>query len=461
MRHSILAVLLLLLGLPALAVTDREMEEAKTITAITYLRYANDLSGYLDDHHPKTMAELEAILKPKEKENLKTFTAVKTPTDYASWDKEKLVGYWAGTFYSSPGLLAKGKIGKSRTRSRLNAMKVSAPQQAKAESPKPQAETPQQTAETQQPRTESPDTQGETRQPQTEPTNPQAPTEQPQTESSQPQVDPLIEQANADAGLEEEERPRKNNSTWIYIVILALLVGVVVWLVVYASKTMRREDQRRRQEEVENGTAAVSDNIAERTANAAMREKYSESLNQKNTELRQAQKEVADLHAEIEELRVLNARQAEEITRLRNGLAAMAGTAPQPSNPGTQAADRQPQASSPRPQAERPASRTIYLGRVNQRGLFVRADKTPHPDLSVYSLQTEDGYTGTFRVIENADIDRRLLDNPEEWLSGGCTGLNALASTPDGELINTESGGTAIFEGGAWKVIRKARISFS
>lgn len=466
MRHFILLAILTLLGLQSFAVTDREMEEAKTITAITYLRYANDASGYLDEHHPKTMAELQSILRSKEKENLKTFTAVRTPSDYASWDKAKLIDYWAGTFYSSPGLIAKGKIGKSRTRSRLNAMKVGTTPQTPAAPAQP-AQTPEtskQNPEQTQPKTPAeatPAADNASAVAQADQNAPAAPESQPAPEETISEE--IVQQANADSGRDEEEQPRKNNSTWIYILILAILVGVVVWLVVYASKTMKREDSERKREETENGTAPVSDNIAERAANAAMREKYSESLNQKNNELRQAQREISELRAEIERLRDTNSRQSDEISRLRSGLAAMAGPAtaapvhPQGGNHAAAApSPDDPEHSVPRT----PRLRTIYLGRVNPRGLFVRADKTPNPDLSVYRLETEDGYSGTFRVIENHVADTRLLQNPGEWLAGGCTGLDALASRPDATMITTESGGTAIFEGGAWKVIRKARISF-
>lgn len=438
MNRFLLFSILTTLSLTAFAVTDKEMEEAKTITAITYLRYANDGSGYLDGQHPKTMAELQSILKKQEKENLKAFNAVRVPSDYPSWDKEKLIAYWAGTFYSSPGLLEKGKVGKSRTRSRLTAMTLSSP--AKAD----QAEKAEEPAQAQEAVPAEP-LPAETE------SAAAAAMVAAATEEFEAQTDSVILMANADAGTAEDQ-PAKSNPTWIYILILTVLVGVVVWLVVYASRTMNRDSQQKHREEIENGTAPMSGNVAERAANAAMREKYSESLNQKNTELRQALKEVTALRAEVETLRQANSGLEAEITRLRNGLAAMAGaTAPQPSTP---------QATDPVPTPARPQPRIIYLGRVNPRGLFVRADKAPHPELSVYRLDTEDGYTGTFRVIENHSADSRLLSNPAEWLAGGCTGLDALQDDPDATLIDTLSGGTAIFEGGAWKVIRKARISF-
>ena len=94
-KSIFLSGLALLACIPAYAVTDKEMEEARTITAKAYLRYANDGSGYLDDITVTSMSELNAKLKQKEKENIKAFNSVKVPSDYASWDKEKLVEFWA------------------------------------------------------------------------------------------------------------------------------------------------------------------------------------------------------------------------------------------------------------------------------------------------------------------------------------------------------------------------------
>lgn len=101
-KKIIASVIIAFCAIPALAVTEKEMEEAKAITAQAYLRYANDGSGYLDDFRATSMAQLESKLKAKEKENLKAFRSVKIPGDYASWDKAKLLEFWGVTFFTSP-----------------------------------------------------------------------------------------------------------------------------------------------------------------------------------------------------------------------------------------------------------------------------------------------------------------------------------------------------------------------
>lgn len=126
-KRIIASVVLAVFAIPVFAVTDKEMEEARTITAQAYLRYANDGSGYLDDFKATTMSQLESKLKAKEKENIKAFKSVKVPSDYASWDKAKLVEFWGVTFFTSPNLAEKGKVARSRVKQRINAMTVAAP----------------------------------------------------------------------------------------------------------------------------------------------------------------------------------------------------------------------------------------------------------------------------------------------------------------------------------------------
>ena len=126
-KKFITFLIMAIVATPLFAVTDKEMEEAKTIAAQLYLRYANDGSGYLDDVKATTMSQLESKLKAKEKENLEAFKSVKIPADYASWDKARLVEFWSVTFFASPNLSAKGKVGRNRVKSRISAMNIAAP----------------------------------------------------------------------------------------------------------------------------------------------------------------------------------------------------------------------------------------------------------------------------------------------------------------------------------------------
>ena len=110
-------------------------------------------------------------------------------------------------------------------------------------------------------------------------------------------------------------------------------------------------------------------------------------------------------------------------------------------------------------QEEADEPREIYLGRVNPKGLFVRADRRPVADKTVFVLTTTDGYTGSYRVLQMTEVIERCLENPDHYLAGGCTAPDLLA-TEDAACIRTIQSGTAIFENGCWRMIRKTKIVY-
>lgn len=458
---------------PAFAVTEKEMEEARTIAAQVYLRYANDGSGYLDETHPKTMAELERVLKAKEKENLKAFKAIAVPKDYASWDKAKLVEYWGETAFSTKGLLEKGKIGKSRAKKRLNAMTVSAPVAA---------------SDTKQPAAPAESGKDKEAVPATQPLA-AADSTSGQPASDIPATDSIGAEAAAGAANDDsadEEIPKAKDNTWIYVVVLIILVGVVVALVVFASNVMKkngaeaRANRRHDEDDVPQGPDAE-----------AMREKFAASLNAKNNEIHSLNKKVEELlsqnqtlKANLEALTTETASLRSRLTEATRKLAAMSGTATA-ATPGqpTAAASGQPAVAAPgqpaaavvtpsatftqpqrRPQPK-PAQpqggslRTIFLGKANAKGIFVRADRTLNAGNSIYRLDTTDGFAGTFRVVNDPTVWETALLSPRESLAGACVCADFDDTTGKERIVN-DSSGTAIFESGCWKVIRKAKIHY-
>lgn len=101
----------------------------------------------------------------------------------------------------------------------------------------------------------------------------------------------------------------------------------------------------------------------------------------------------------------------------------------------------------------------IYLGRANARGIFVRADRRINAGNTIYRLDTNDGLVGTFHVVDEPEVVDVALSNPAEYLGNGCTGED-LGDTAGVTRIVTESAGTAIFENGYWKILRKTRIRY-
>lgn len=423
------------LALPAMAVTDKEMDEARAIAAKAYLRYANDGSGYLDDVKAKSMSELTGKLKDKEKENLKAFNRVKVPADYASWDKAKLVEYWGTTFFTSPELSEKGKTARLRVRKQINAMSVSAPA--------PEAAAPAPVA---------------------------APEAQPVAADTAalPSADGVVAEeqdilADQKAIMEDADEsaatPREESHTWVYVLVLAILIGVVIWLVVFAAKLMKKQP-----DGTPESMAADNEELRDKARKAISRK--NEELEAMRVRMEEAERNEAELSRKLEALKAENRQLLEqsESLRLENARLkgeARAAQATQAARAAAQSRAPQPQAA-PAPQPHRetaPILKVLYLGRVNSRGIFVRADRRVSPGNTVYRLDTNDGLVGTFRVVDVPEVVDTALANPEQYLRGGCDAED-FTEAAGAENIITENAGTAIFENGYWKVLRKSDIRF-
>lgn len=439
-RHIIkvikaIAVLALLVctSSPASAVTDKEMEEARTYTAKSYLRFVNNGSGYLDDINVKTMTELNSKLKAKEKENIEAFNAVKTPTDYASWDKKRLVEYWAATFFTSPGLDPNGKAARSRVRKYIEGMTITADAPKQEETP---AATPTETPATPEESAVAEDGQI-------------APADVTPGE----ETDILADQKEIEKAAEEsrDTTPREQNRTWVYVLVLAILVGIVIWLVIYAANLMKRQPDPDERDRRKGGSGDAN-------AESELREQTRKAIAAKNQELQQLQERLeasesrADkLAAELERVKTDRGRLEEELRSLREetSRAAKPSSIPAATTKITPPVQNEKQG----------ILKTIYLGRVNRRGIFVRADRRITDGNTIFRLDTEDGMVGTFHVVDEPEVVDLALSDPTEYLSQGCTGED-FEDTAGVTRIVTKSAGTAIFENGYWKVLRKTRIQY-
>lgn len=440
--RNIVAGMLLLSPVFVFAVTQKEMEQARVIAAKTYIRYANNGSGYLDELNPKTLEELQSVLKPKEKENIKAFLAIPVPNDYKDWDKQKLVDYWANAFQDN-SLDEKGRGGRVRARALLNKMEIAAPSEAKAEEPSPEAAAP--TAPADSPVAETPSDQ-----------------EALAIAGADAGVNPeeaavadenAIENQIAEDNL-EEAAPEEYNYTWVYVMILSILVAIVIALIVYAAKVMKTSE--------EDKTKGGKNNPRESQDHEETKEKYETAIADKDFEiamlkkkLETANKQSEDLRSRLENLTAELARVKEMKESPRKEMTAetIQGLSKQPLADQMAAISPAPE---PKPQT---SLRTIYLGRANAKNIFVRADRNLNPGHSVFVLDTTDGFSGTFRVAVSEEAWHLALSNPEEYLMNACTGHN-LEDTNGVSRIITEDSGTAIFEGGCWRVIRKAKIRY-
>lgn len=470
MKHLIrILALIILFGSPlaSLAVTQKEMDRARALAAKAYLRYANDGSGYLDEINPTSMADLEKRLKAKEKENIKAFRSIPVPSGYESWNKEKLVEYWSVKAFASKGLVEKGRQGKARARKYIGAMSVTPPSAPKEESKK------------EEPKKEEPKKEDASKGAAAE-TAPAA------TVVARPDSVGTASPADASAGADESEPQlqKVNDNTWIYIVILCVLVAVVVALVVFASNVMKKSESAasRNVSPRQGGSPEGMPVAADDSDVREMRERFAASIQSKNNEISVLSKKVETLNAtnatlkgnlesltaEVATLRTRLAETAEREETARKALQAAQAAPVHPAAPAaaTQAPTPAPAATEPRQggaeqqprQAQQPL-RTIYLGRANAKGIFVRADRSLNVGNSVFRLDTADGFAGTFRVASDPTVWEMALLTPTESLAYACTGAD-LDNTAGMSRIVNDSAGTAIFEGGCWKVIRKAKIHY-
>lgn len=385
LTFSLLAVIFCMTS--AFAVTRDEMEQARATTALWYLRYVNDGSDYLEKLSPKTVAELQTKLRAKEKENIKIFLTVEVPSDYPSWDKDKLVEYWSKTIFSNPKFPEKAQAAKRRIKSKLQAMQIAAPTQTPTE-------------QTQVPETPSADT-----------AQTQIVTETTDDIQTTVQDSATTTEATVDEEFADEENKSGSSMTWLYIAILVVLVGVVIWLVVYATNSMKKTT-------ASNGTAP--DKAA---------------LNKYISELEKKDKEIAELKEKLQAMSI----------RLRSAEAKAA-----PKQPTAQYTNRKISPQNPR---------TIYLAQANTQGLFVRADAEYNMGNSIFKLVTTDGVSGSFSVIEDSNVYELALMMPVDFLINACVGKN-LQIAQGMKTIVTDNAGTAIFENGKWRVIRKAEIHY-
>lgn len=456
LRLLTVAVILTAIPATALAVSKNEMDQARVETAKLYLRFANNMAGYLDEVNPASLDELQRALKnDKDKENLKVFLKASVDPNYSGWNKDQMVAYWSGEFLNANKSTLKEDVAgnqlyRAKVKGAVQKMKV-AEAAPEPEAPKPEEATPA---------------------PEAQPEQTQVTPEQ--IGQSELAVEEDIAKANEEAAAEqaaedeakdvEEDVAKSGSNTWVYIMVLCILVAVVIGLVMFASRTMKakqdprsaRERERERRAEERQRTVADDDS----------RQRYAEVITEKNDEIRMLSRKVNELNDRMAMLKADNERLKIELDEARRAVreaAAASAVAPTVISP-VETAERRDHYDAaaeraygePRQDAE---DKVIYLGRVNSRGIFVRADRNMRPGLSIYRLSTSNGLSGTFSVVRDPSVVNTAFEDPGKWLVGGCVSKDIFNTDRATEII-TETPGTAVFEDGAWRVIRKAQIRY-
>ncbi len=470
----------------AQAVTPGELEKARTIAAIVYLRNANPTSDYLDNVKASSRSELTSKLKDKEKENLRKFNAA-LPSSAGSeeWGKKELVEYAKKAVVAPKGYSSTGYASKM-VETKVNQLTIAPPKPQE-----PETETTAEQQQTETPGPSAPDTVGVSANI-PDPFTTQASDEIAAQDSALKAAQDTLEKAQA----ELERNQQEGSSSMFYIVILCVLVVLVIALVIYAARYFNRqnaakeeEEERERREirrETRRETRVESrerrEESNDRAENVRSREtevvspyapKSSREEDERDEAIASLKTENAELRKVIEEYRYqLDYMKAEQEKaaasaprhtlgdRFQNNESTTlndryASEPRQPIVADTEYGRQRPETDS-RTTGKRPT--VIYLGRANAEGMFVRAERNLNPQHSLFRLVTTDNLTGVFTVAENEDVEERILGNPEFLLAMSCEVENP--DTYGKEAVATEDPGTAIFKKGRWHVLRPARVKF-
>lgn len=442
--------LLAFCGLQTLAVTDTEMDQARAIAGKFYVRYINDGAGYLDGYTPGSMAELEnKLTNNTDKENLAKFKAAAYPSDYSAWDKSQLAEYWSTTFFkeNASGLNAKAAengVCKKQIRKAVESMKVSAPVKQEMQAEPVMTDTMSRTPE-----------------------------EAAIEASLASEAEKLQEaQALVDSQEAKEKEKGENSGTWVYVMILGILIAVVIFLVVYASRTMKSQPRQEaegsdsREANTENTESNGSRERFQPATNVAdetrMREKYAKNLAAKSEEIRLLSRQLNEMETLAADLKEENRQLKAKIEQMQNQAKFARKERSENENSFSSTKEESDFRGRERTREREHASerkKEIYLGRVNAKGLFVRADRHAVDGQSIFKLTTENGTSGTYTLIQNPLIMEQALEDPGRWLAGGCIAKD-MFDTEGYEEIVTETPGKAVFRDGAWRVEKKTRIRY-
>lgn len=102
------------------------------------------------------------------------------------------------------------------------------------------------------------------------------------------------------------------------------------------------------------------------------------------------------------------------------------------------------------------SGQTLYLSAPTPDGVFTDFDDKEHTGKSIYKLQSDNGQTGTFAVLNTIDAVSTALISLSQFIKPACKIESTTGGVPSKILTIVE--GEAAFNGEAWVVRRKAVI---
>ena len=101
----------------------------------------------------------------------------------------------------------------------------------------------------------------------------------------------------------------------------------------------------------------------------------------------------------------------------------------------------------------------LFLTKPDANDYFIRTTEVVEIGNSIFELSTNDGVTGTFKIIDNPEVHQFALMMPTENLVRACTGKGIQISNGKTRIV-TDREGTARLENGRWHVAVKAIIHY-
>ena len=101
----------------------------------------------------------------------------------------------------------------------------------------------------------------------------------------------------------------------------------------------------------------------------------------------------------------------------------------------------------------------LFLTKPDANDYFIRTTEVVEIGNSIFELSTNDGVTGTFKVIDNPEVHQFALMMPTENLVRASTGKGIQISNGKTRIV-TDREGTARLENGRWHVAVKAIIHY-
>ena len=105
-----------------------------------------------------------------------------------------------------------------------------------------------------------------------------------------------------------------------------------------------------------------------------------------------------------------------------------------------------------------PATTTLYFSAPTPDGVFTAPSATEQTGTSIYTLTTSDGVSGQFVMLDSHDAIATASISLSQFVKPACRIRQGVNGVP--RSVTTVEPGTAVCDGGKWKIAQKAVIDF-